>query len=445
MGRHPLLILLSLASFACVAEETPATGGDPHAGLACTECHQGGLSDRALAAVPRAACTGSGCHRDDIPGEVSLATVRFAHRSHGSSETLSLGCAGCHTHASGDEPLSAGPETCGLCHREELSGARGEDCRLCHTAPTHDGYTSQAVAIPHQGLPWIEGGCLRCHYQVTTPVHEVSRDRCRTCHTDIESVTRTGIGEDLHPRHAGLSCASCHEADNHRIEAMSSAVDLVCSQCHIAEHPIEIDSTACSSCHGDVHRAPQAMLLGLTSTSTSTSSAATPSTHFMEGLTCRSCHVEASGSSQTPLNGSGQGCVGCHRPEYATVLGWWRSGLRDRLGIVGRYVTEAERALQSRGEDDPAVQAAAAARSALTSVAAGGGEHNITLAHRLFEESVASAQEAYRLAGQTAPARPQLGRLPRQGICAYCHYELEQIGFTEAMDDAFHREVLRGG
>jgi len=222
---------------------------------------------------------------------------------------------------------------------------------------------------------------------------------------------------------------------------MSSAVNLVCSQCHTAEHPIEIDGAECSSCHGNVHEAPQALLLGLASTS----NAATPSSHFMDGLTCRSCHLAPSGSPDGALNGSGEACVGCHRPEYATVLRWWRSGLRDRMGIVGRYITQAEMALGSRDQDDPAAQATSAARATLASVEAGGGEHNISLAHRLLEESVASAEEAYRLAGQSAPAAPELGRLPRQGICAYCHYEMGQLGFTEAMDDAFHREVLGGG
>jgi hypothetical protein len=444
MGRYPVLILVSLISFACAVEEAPRPEGDPHSDLACTQCHQGGLADRSLAAVPRSACTGSGCHRDAIPGEVTLATVRFEHRSHGSTETLSLGCAGCHTHGSGDEPLSAGPETCGLCHHDELSGAQGEDCRLCHTAPTHAGYTGQDVAIPHQGLPWIEGGCLRCHYQVTTPVHEVSRDRCGACHEDLESVTRSGIGEDLHPLHSGLSCASCHEADNHRIEAMSSAVNLVCSQCHTTEHSVEIEATgldgSCSDCHHRVHEGPQALLLGLASTSV----AAAPSSHFMDGLTCRSCHVIERASNGTRTRGSAQACVGCHRAEYATVLDWWQQGIADRLELVSSYVGLAERAVASRGDDDPAAAAASGGRRSLTLVAQGRGEHNITLAHRLFEEAVASAQEAYRLSGQQAPPAPHLGRLPRQGICAYCHYELEQLAITEAMDDAFHRDVMLG-
>jgi hypothetical protein len=110
-----------------------------------------------------------------------------------------------------------------------------------------------------------------------------------------------------------------------------------------------------------------------------------------------------------------------------------------------RYVAGAEGTVASRGDDDPAAQAAVEARAALSLVAEGGGAHNLTLAHRLFEESLTSAQEAYRLAGGTVPAPPPLGRAPRQGICTYCHYEMGQLGFTEEMDDEFHRAVLRGG
>jgi len=445
MGRYSLLTFLSLACFACVVEEAPGPEGDAHAALACSECHRGGLADRELASVPSESCTQSGCHRDDIPVQVTLAEVRFGHRSHGSTGDLVPGCAGCHSHDTGTETLSAGPEMCGVCHQDELSGERGADCRLCHAAASHNGMTSQALPVPHVGLPWIEGGCLRCHFQVTTPVQAASLERCESCHADLESLTQAGIGENLHPPHSGVSCASCHEADNHHIEAMSSAVDLACADCHLVEHEVNVSEAAlervCNDCHGTIHQAPQALLLGLASEQ----SAAAPSAHFMDGVTCRSCHVPDDPSSTAAAAGSSRSCVGCHRPEYATVLGWWRSGLRVRMDLVDHYVTQAERAVGGRDEDDAAVKAAASARRSLALVAAGRGEHNLTLAHSLFEEALDFAVDAYRELGSAAPARPGMGRQPRQGICAYCHYQIEGIEFTEDMDDAFHREVMEGG
>ncbi len=440
MGRHALLILLpALLLLGCERSTPPATGANPHANLACTECHEGGLADgQQMAAVPSSTCTRSGCHSVDVPEEVTLATVTFTHRRHGQGGSVSIGCAGCHTHTSGSDPIPGSGDTCGLCHQKELSAARGEDCRLCHKAPSHIGMTSQGVAVPHQGLPWIEGGCLRCHYEVTKPVHEVSLDRCRQCHRDVTTVAKAGIGEDLHPSHKGVACVACHEADSHRIEAMSSAVDLVCSNCHTEEHGISVGNgpmnpTSCDACHRTVHQAPQRLLLGITPNTEE----AMPSPHFMDGVTCRSCHRAQDGGKATA-----QACVGCHRPEFATVLRWWREGVSQRMTMVRRYLAGADSAIEGRPDTDPAVRAIADARSRLRLIEQGGGTHNIPLTHRLFQDALADATQAYRDVGRAPPSPPSLGRAPRRGICAFCHYRLPEPGFSRNMPDAFHRQVL---
>lgn len=448
MGRNPLLTFASavvaLAATACAPEQAPPrTAGDPHAGLACAECHDGGLADRELAAVPPGACTRSGCHNGGGPQEVTLRTVTFEHREHGSTETTTLGCAGCHAHTAGGEPLTAGAATCGLCHADELSGARGEDCRLCHTTLSHEGLTSQGVAIPHEGLPWIEGGCLRCHYAVSKPVKEVSLTRCASCHDDVDAVTAAGIGEDLHPSHEGNACGSCHEEDNHRIQGMSSAVDLECSTCHTEEHGVKLSEVAvapstCDACHRAAHQGEQRILLGILPDA----EAAAPSSHFMDGLTCRSCHLPLGPVTDGRRVGSSIACVQCHRSEYATILRWWNDGIAQRTRMVDRYLNGAEAAVQGRDSTDEAVRAVARARVTLDLLSTSGGQHNLPLTHRMFQDAVSGAEEAYRLVGRNAPAAPQLGRAPRQGICAYCHYTLPEPGFSEQMNDAFHREVL---
>jgi hypothetical protein len=137
--------------------------------------------------------------------------------------------------------------------------------------------------------------------------------------------------------------------------------------------------------------------------------------------------------------------VGCHRPEYATVLRWWTQGTRERAVLVEGYVRGAEAALSHGGESDPARLAVARARQSLEAVSTAGSVHNITLSHTLLQEALAAAGEAYEAVGRRAPASPQLGRAPRQGICAYCHYGLQEPGFSDTMDDAFHREVLGSG
>jgi hypothetical protein len=398
MGRYSLLTLASFSVFACAVERPPPDpAGNGHAQLACAACHQGGIADRELASVPPETCQGSDCHALDIPGEVVLSSVRFTHQGHGSTETLAVGC----------------------------------------------GMTSQGLPVPHQGLPWIEGGCLRCHYAVARPVHEVSVARCAQCHEDATAATQAGIGEDLHPTHTSVGCGSCHEADNHRIEAMSSAVELECITCHHVEHDVEVgavamDSDACNECHRGVHVDEQRLLLGILPETPS----AAPSDHFMDGLTCRSCHWEGDATTDHRTRGSSEACVACHRPEYAIVFRWWTQGIEERTRLVERYVAGAESAVAGRAEADQAVKSFARARQLLTVIRTAGGQHNLPLTHRIFEDALAASADAYRLSGRGVPTPPQLGRAPRQGLCAYCHYRLREPGLTEGMDDAFHREVM---
>lgn len=428
---------LAVAS-GCVPREPAeiAQGGDPHGALACAECHDGPLADRSLAAVPSASCAGAGCHAEVVPGVQAVGSVPFDHDEHGSTEAVAVGCAGCHTHADGDEPLSAGAATCGLCHRDELSGERPEDCRLCHSEPTHSGFTSQGVAVPHEGLPWIEGGCLRCHYEVTHPVREVPLDACAECHEAVEDLSREAAGENLHPRHAAVSCTACHESDNHRIESMSSAVNLECASCHLEEHELTIrdepfPSAACNQCHREQHAEPQTLLLGVALAD------AQPAPHFSEGLTCRSCHGEAAENVENrPVPTTGDACVDCHQNEYRTVLRWWEEGVAGRTGLVDRYLGAAEAAL------GPESAELAGARELLGLVRRGAGEHNLPLTHRLLQSSLERVGAAYRAAGRTPPAAPGMGRDPRPGLCTYCHYRVNEPGMTEQMDDAFHRAVM---
>jgi hypothetical protein len=256
-------------------------------------------------------------------------------------------------------------------------------------------------------------------------------------------VAQQGVGEDLHPAHTGNACGACHEEDNHRIEAMSSAVDLACSACHSGAHDLGVDMAAvadstCDACHANVHQAPQRLVLGILPDT----SAATPSDHFMDGLTCRSCHFSPTTTVAGSRVGSSEACVQCHRPEYARILGWWNEGIAQRTAMVERYLKGAEAAVAYRPEGDAARKAVERGRALLEVVERGGGQHNLPLTHQVFEDVLAQSAEGYRLADEPAPEAPYLGRAPRRGICVYCHYRLPEPGFSERMDDAFHREVL---
>lgn len=445
MGRFLLTALLVLTFTACeVAQRDPA---DPHADLACAACHQGATGERGRAKVPEATCTSAGCHGDRGPAEVRFATVTFPHRDHAAAAPVGLTCAACHTHDRGEDPIRASVDACALCHAGQLAGAEPQECRLCHQTPDHSRLTSQGVAVSHSQLPWIEIGCVRCHYDLASPDHAVAVQSCRECHDRLETLHERAVGRDLHPLHAGLTCTACHARNIHHMEAMSSAVNLVCADCHLEAHTVQLRvvgapaSAFCSDCHMGVHASQQRLLLGIRPDGPTL-----PAGHFIAGITCRSCHVATEGAAAQPtipIRGQAAACAGCHEREYEQVLRWWIDGLNVRVAATTQYLDRASRQLAHA--PDTAQALVRMAHEMVTLVADAGGQHNLELSDRLLREAVSYVQQGYRGSGVAPPAAPDLGRTPHTGLCSYCHYDPREPWNFEAMAEDFHQRVLRLG
>lgn len=418
---------------ASVAAGTPMSDG-VHAGLPCARCHDGAAIDRTIPAASDDACLD--CHEADGAGTVALGTIEMEHYAHGGDDAIAAGCASCHVHETGELDLSVTTTGCSLCHAESLDGSKPEGCRLCHTDPGHVALTSQNVPVLHSELPWIGGECVRCHFDVGRPATTVAASTCVDCHRNAAAVTELGAGRDLHPSHTGVTCGGCHEDVSHHIVAMSSGVELSCTQCHATAHDIRpgdvFAASTCNACHTAAHAAEQRLMLGVAPAGV----AATPGDKFLVGLTCRSCHVQTADAAGTRTS-----CVGCHSTEYATVLTWWERGSAQRVDQTAQYVAAARAAAGS----DSARVLAAAADSLVAFVRQGGPAHNLPLSHRALEEALVRAAAVWTAAGTTAPAPPDLGRTPRMGQCTYCHYEWREPRFQLDMPDAFHRRVMSRG
>ena len=441
MGRVLLIASAALWLAGC-GEPAGEARADGHADLACAACHQGPRGERGRATVPEARCTS--CHDDGGPGAVQVATVSFPHRDHGDGGPIETTCAGCHTHASGDEPLHASVDACALCHLNDVSTGEGQSCRLCHQQPDHARLTSQGVAVSHSQLPWIEIGCVRCHYDVADPPREVPTTECSQCHEDLDRLNALAVGRDLHPIHGGLTCTACHAERTHEVNAMSSVVELVCSDCHLRVHDMDVRSETseaielCAQCHQGVHAAQQRLILGIRP-----DGATTPSSKFLAGVTCRSCHVPGPATGPQPttaIRGQATACAGCHEQEYTRVLDWWLQGVRTRLTRTSAYLATAEGQL---AEADDSVRALlSSAREMVSLVEAAGGHHNLELSDRLMREAIDLAVRAYRGSGRAPPRVPDLGRVPHAGLCSYCHYGTGDPWALERMPEDFHRSFM---
>jgi hypothetical protein len=454
MGRALLMLCAALLFAACgvddpeitetrVATAGEARGPDPHAALPCTACHTGSLTGTRVAAVPRASCAAAGCHQEGGPTTVSTATATFRHLDHGADSEIALSCAGCHTHDAGREPLRVSVDACALCHLADITGSKPSECRLCHQQVQHVALTSQALPVPHSTLPWVETGCVRCHFDVAEPQTRVSAASCAACHGRDQAIVARGIGTNLHPSHTSVNCTSCHQGDTHRVRAMSSAVLLVCADCHTREHDVVLgvdwnNDLTCAGCHMAVHQPQQRLLLGMLP-----GAQASPSTKFMAGITCRSCHVRptATDPSGAAIRGQAEACAGCHRTEYRRVMDWWLQGTRQRTRSVSAYVAQARRDLGA-GAPDSARLLVAGAAELLHLVESAGGQHNLEVSDRIFREGVDRVRRAYALAGRVAPTPPILGSPAHEGTCSYCHYVPDAPWDFRRMSGPFHESVL---
>jgi hypothetical protein len=462
MGRSLLsLVLLALVALAagCTAEARPVDaasrtlitdGGeqraDSHSNLPCTACHTGGYVGERIASVPRESCAAAGCHQEGGPPQVSTKTAVFQHRDHARDSERSLSCAGCHTHSDGREALTVSVDACALCHMPDLGGGEPASCRLCHQQPHHVALTSQGMPIPHSALPWIETGCSRCHYDVAAAPIRVVTQRCATCHGRDTALVARAAGTDLHPSHTSVNCTSCHQSGTHQVRAMSSAVQLACADCHVREHDVELpgqwrDARTCNSCHETVHQAQQRLLLGVLP-----GAVASPSSKFVAGMTCRSCHIRtpATVASGAAIRGQAEACASCHQSEYRRVLDWWVEGTQAKTQSVRSHVARAQADLAGVASDSVrALLESSAATVAL--VAEAGGQHNLELSDRIFRDAVDRVRRAYVLAGRVPPQPPVLGSPAHEGMCSFCHYSPNDPWDFSRMSDRFHKAVVGGG
>jgi hypothetical protein len=442
MGRTLLLIALTALVSACGEAAGGFVSEPTHPDLACNACHRGPTADRQVASVPASTCTASQCHQNGGPLEVTMGTVTWRHRAHGDTTVMSPDCSGCHVHETGSGPLVATTSACSFCHAEEISGSAAGDCRSCHQGMEQEVMASQGVTIDHASIPWIETGCIRCHYDVADPTVEVHLSECAGCHRDVTRVAEAGMGTNLHENHGTVGCTSCHADSPHQVQAMSSAVELNCADCHaltpgldqahLEEEPGWEDWAGCGGCHEDSHSGQQAMVLGV-----GPHVGIQPDFKFLQGMTCRSCHVQDDSTPRQTaagVNGSLNSCASCHPAAYGQIPGWWDTGARQRLDRARAYLDAVER---QAGAD-----VTAEAREVVEFVAQGGVVHNVSLLDSGLREAMAMAASAATAAGVNPPSQPDFGRRARPGLCAHCHFEIGSTWVTRDMPEDFHREVM---
>jgi hypothetical protein len=298
------------------------------------------------------ACTS--CHTNDSWKTTRVDHGRTVFPLRG--KHAEVACAKCHTRP----PLQAALkfDRCATCHQDPHRGAFKQDCSSCHNEAgfgrgtfDHGTGTRFALAGAHAAL-----ACAKCHKNATSAGARPARvvefrglsSACASCHTDV------------HKAQLGKACETCHTPASFRVTAFTHPrmpeffagrhQGVACANCHAARAPgtpartgVPVDgwkfkslSTACASCHQDVH-------LGQVGTACETchridaekfapvkfshATAAFKLTGRHEAVECRKCHKPETGAfpagsgTAVRLKGVATACASCHRDQHLGQLG----------------------------------------------------------------------------------------------------------------------------
>lgn len=345
LGRDGDILNFDADSFNHDGTDYPLTG--KHASAPCASCH---LPDKKYREAPQECFD---CHeKDDNHRGAFGETCNDCHSTegwrkqnkfdHSETDFQLLGkheevqCSACHP----DEKYENTPLECVSCHavNDVHSGNNGRECDKCHKENAwdelsfdHDVDTKFKLKGAHEEI-----NCNACH---SKPVYEsktsmlcvdchINDDKhfgrngrqCEDCHNEVSWKKQTfdhniDTKFELLGQHEGLSCESCHLAED-----KDKRIDSACVDCHGDDDPHEgQQGKQCDSCHNEKgwqdsvrfdHNLTAFPLLGMHAATGCESCHVTQAYKDAEP-SCNSCHAK----DDTHKKALGPYCDQCHTPN----------------------------------------------------------------------------------------------------------------------------------
>ncbi len=347
-----------------------------HQRVACEKCH---VDRTTFKGVKFASC--ADCHRDPhqnvfggacarCHGDDSWRTSKVDHektRFPLEGRHAGVECAACHKQpAMAVKPPSA---TCAACHADPHRGTFKKDCAACHTvrgfktaAPFDHAATGFPLVDKHAGL-----ACERCHTRPARPpgVGATAIGSAAAAGAAL-ALDFKGLGTacsschgDVHHGELGVACAMCHTPKTFAVTSFAHPgpadfyggehAGLACAKCHVPAplaRPVRTGApvfsvrfktatTACASCHADVHLGQVGPDCARCHTVAAARFAPVKFAHAATAFTltgkhaaleCAACHKKetaafpAGRGTAVRLAGLGTTCVSCHADVHRGQL-----------------------------------------------------------------------------------------------------------------------------
>lgn len=372
-------------------------------------------------------CMRSGCHVSRmLKGKVEFKkNIIFDHAPHleGLRRGKKLRCTSCHSQIVQGAHMSVTETTCFLCHFKDIGDAAADSmnrCTGCHTPPTSPrGKSGDGGLAPYDHTMALEKkiACRKCHGDMVVGDGSVPKNRCNTCHGDIEKVklyTDTALMHKNHISDHKIECDQCHTEIQHKSVARS-----------------EFIKPDCHACHPDFHNAQLRLFTGKGGIGVPDQ----PSPMFEAGLNCQACHIfhkfegEFKEKGETFRAGAGS-CESCHGSGYGKILENWKTQTDHKVSQFSRALAAAETIIEkykNHKEYSAAKQKFTDALFNFNLVKYGNSIHNITFANGLMDKAYQLLEEGLKSVGaaEKLPAfEKETNIVP--GECSGCHTGIEQ-------------------
>ena len=385
-------------------------------------------SSKPFAEVEDASCLRSGCHSTRLlRGKVLTEKgVTFDHRPHleGVRYGRQLRCVSCHSQIVVGKHIEVTWDTCYLCHMDGEHKKEGDHemlvgCDSCHEMPSKEVKVGNITYNHGDFLGKHKVACQSCHMDNTAGQGgAVDKDRCLTCHNEMDKIERFGETDFIHNNHVtehNVACFHCHREIKHGVTAAGTkSLDYNCAMCHTDAHDLE----------RNMYRGVGAKGV-----------AAMPSPMYLANVDCIGCHLEKKTDDEgvshaSTMVGSEKGCRDCHGPEYLGVLPEAQGLVNETVEALKANLATAQQGLSSAEEEgrevpQPIRDAIADAAHNLAFVERSHSVHNIYYAAHVLREADRHLKKAARTLKVKARKLSELS-LINGGFCGtLCH---EKVG-----------------
>lgn len=372
-------------------------------------------SSKPYAVVENQACLRSGCHSEKLlEGKIVFAGgVKFDHLPHLRERRRGrqLRCVSCHSQIVVGRHVEVTLESCFLCHFKGKKDERALEplggCQACHILPDQD-FTIANITYNHKDFVGRHGTkCQSCHLDVVEGEGNALRERCFTCHNEVDKLERfddTAFIHDWHITKEHVACFHCHEEIRHGLDVAKKPMVADCGLCH--EHM-----------HGgafNMYAGTGASLEGLPEM---------PSPMYLAQVDCAACHRKRLKNGGSDLVGqtyvaSGEACDDCHDGGYGAVLEPSREELSETLDVLEQRLSVVRGSGPDRFEElDRATRDLAFVRFSQPL-------HNIYYASAILREANDLIDRYAGRTGADLPSMPDLPLVTGRYCLTLCHERL---------------------